>query len=55
MVGRKRHVLTGKMGALLAVIVQPAVVQDRDGAETMLREARPSFPFVERVIGDAGY
>jgi transposase len=29
-------------------------VQDRDGAEA-LREARRSFPFIERVIGDAGY
>src|SRR5215204_4572063 len=30
-------------------------VQDRDGAEALLREARRSFPFVERIIGDAGY
>jgi transposase len=37
------------------VIVHPADVQDRDGAEALLREARRSFPFVERVIGDAGY
>ncbi len=55
MVGRKRHVLTDTMGLLLAVIVHPASVQDRDGAETLLREARRTFPFVERVIGDAGY
>jgi len=54
-VGRKRHVLTDTMGLLLAVIVHPASVQDRDGAETLLREARRTFPFVERVIGDAGY
>jgi putative transposase len=54
-VGRKRHVLTDTMGLLLAVIVHPADVQDRDGAETLLREARRSFPFIERVIGDAGY
>lgn len=43
------------MGLLLSVIVHPANVQDRDGAETLLREARRTFPFVERVIGDAGY
>ena len=30
-------------------------MQDRDGAEALLREARRTFPFVERVIGDAGY
>ena len=55
MVGRKRHVLTDTMGLLLAVAVHPASVQDRDGAEIVLREARRTFPFVERVIGDAGY
>ena len=55
MVGRKRHILTDTLGLLLAVVVHPASVQDRDGAEALLREARWTFPFVERVIGDAGY
>jgi hypothetical protein len=40
---------------LLAVIVHPASVQDRDGAKPLLRQARRLFPFVERIIGDAGY
>jgi transposase len=53
--GRKRHILTDTLGLLLAVIVHPASVQDRDGAEDLLREARRSFPFIERLIGDAGY
>ncbi|WP_338150916.1 transposase [Neoroseomonas soli] len=43
------------MGMLLAVIVHPASVQDRDGAEPLLRQARRLFPFVERIIGDTGY
>ena len=30
-------------------------MQDRDGAKALLREARRTFPFIERVIGDAGY
>ena len=55
MVGRKRHVLTDTLGLLLAVNVHPASVQDRDGAEALLREARRSFPFLERIIADAGY
>jgi len=54
-VGRKRHLLTDTIGMLLAVIVHPASVQDRDGAEPLLRQARRLFPFVERIIGDAGY
>lgn len=40
---------------LLAVTVHPANVQDRDGAEPLLRQARRLFPFVDRIIGDAGY
>jgi transposase len=40
---------------LLAVGVHPANVQDRDGAEPLLRQARRPFPFIERIIGDAGY
>jgi transposase len=53
--GRKRHILTDTLGLLLAVVVHPASVQDRDGAEALLREARRSFPFIERIIADAGY
>jgi transposase len=40
---------------LLAVMVHPASVQDRDGAEPLLRQARRLFPFVERIISDEGY
>jgi transposase len=43
------------MGLLLGVVVHPASVQDRDGAEPLLRQARRLFPFVERIMGDAGY
>ena len=34
--------------------MQPASVPDRDGAETLLREARRSFPFLARIIAGAG-
>ena len=54
-VGRKRHILTDTLGLLLAVSVHPASIQDREGAEALLREARCRFPFIERIIGDAGY
>jgi len=53
--GRKRHILTDTLGLLLTVSVHPASVQDRDGAEALLQEARRSFPVVERIIADAGY
>ncbi len=54
-IGRKRHILTDTLGLLLAVTVHSASMQDRDGAEALLQEARRTFPFVERIIGDAGY
>ena len=42
-------------GLLLNVDVHAADIQDRDGAETLLRQARRRFPFVERSVADAGY
>jgi transposase len=39
----------------LSVIVHPANVQDRDGAAELLRTARRSFPFIDRIFADAGY
>jgi hypothetical protein len=30
-------------------------MQNRDGAEPLLRQTWRHFPFLERVIGDAGY
>ena len=55
MLGRKRHVLVDTLGLLLNVDVHSAQVQDRDGAETLLRQARRRFPFIERLVGDGGY
>jgi transposase len=40
---------------LLSVVVHPANIQDRDGLRQVLRQARPSFPFIERIFADAGY
>lgn len=54
-VGRKRHLLTDTIGMLLAVIVHPANVQDRDGGRTAAALGAKAIPFIERIIGDAGY
>jgi putative transposase len=40
---------------LLGVDVHAADVQDRDGGELLLRQARRRFPFIERIVGDGGY
>jgi transposase len=39
----------------LSIVVHPADVQDRDGMREVLRQARRSFPFIERIFADAGY
>ena len=35
--------------------MHPASVQDRDGARTVLRQARRCFAFIERIFADGGY
>ncbi len=52
---RKRHVLVDTQGLLLNVDVHAADIPDRDGAETLLRQARRRFPFIERIVADGGY
>ena len=47
--------MTDTLGLLLTGHIHPASVQDRDGAEALLKAARRSFPFIERIIADAGY
>lgn len=67
-VGRKRHILPDTHGLLLGVLIHPASVQavlgdseaaslreSRNGAEALPTQARRQFPFIERVIGNAGY
>jgi hypothetical protein len=40
---------------MLGIVVHPADVQDRDGAEELLRKTRRLFPFVEVIFADGGY
>jgi putative transposase len=53
--GRKRHVLVDCLGLLLAVVVHPADVQDRDGAKRVLGAARRDFPTLRLIWADGGY
>lgn len=40
---------------MLGCTVHAADVQDRDGAEDLLRRTRRSFPFIEVIFADGGY
>jgi transposase len=53
--GRKRHIAVDVLGLLLAVVVTPASVQDRDGARPLLWRLRAGCRRVQLVWADAGY
>src|ERR1700676_5611266 len=41
--GRKRHILVDTLGLILAVVVHPANIQDRDGARLVLQKLTAAF------------
>lgn len=53
--GRKRHIATDTLGLILAVVVTPASIQDRDAAHRLLTAMRARFSSVELVWADGGY
>ena len=53
--GRKRHILTDTEGTLIAALVHPADIQDRDGAPGVLGQARYRWPWLRHVFADGGY
>ena len=53
--GRKRHVVVDTAGLLLGIAVHPADVPDRAGARSLLADAVPRHPRLERVWADQGY
>ena len=53
--GRKRHVLVDTQGLLLAVVVTPASVQDRDGARRLLSSLGGACKKLRLIWVDGGY
>jgi putative transposase len=53
--GRKRHILVDTEGLLLHVLVDGADIQDRDGGQAAVDEARPRLPRVAHLWADGGY
>jgi len=53
--GRKRHLVVDTMGLVLAVLVHPANVQDRDGAYATLAKLVGQCPRLRHLWADAGY
>ena len=53
--GRKRHAITDTQGLLLALLVQPANIQDVHGAVPLLGLLRQSFPKLRHIFADGIY
>ena len=53
--GRKRHIVTDTLGLVVAALVHPANIQDRDGAPDTLKAVRTRWPQLRHVFADGGY
>jgi transposase len=53
--GKKRHIGVDTLGLIVALVVTPGDIQDRDCAPTLLTMARKMFPSIERGVADGGY
>jgi len=53
--GRKRHLVVDTLGLLIAVAVQPADVQDYDGAVEAVARAKARFPRLKLLWADRRY
>jgi putative transposase len=53
--GRKRHLLVDTSGLLMAVVVTPASVQERDGAIQLFRRLPGACKKLRRIWVDGGY
>lgn len=53
--GRKRHILVDTLGMILAVLVTPASVQDRDGARQLMGLLKHCFSYIQVIWADGGY
>jgi len=53
--GPKRHILVDVLGLVLAVVVTPASVQDRDGAVPVIRRAALEHSSITKIWADGAY
>jgi putative transposase len=53
--GRKRHIIVDTLGLILAVVIQSAAVQDRDGAVEVLETLKKTWYRIIKVFADGGY
>ncbi len=53
--GIKRHIIVDTLGLILAVVIQSASVQDRDGAADVVSKLLESWKKIIKIFADGGY
>lgn len=53
--GIKRHIIVDTLGLILAVNIQSASVQDRDGAHSVIENMKENWSRVIKIFADGGY
>ena len=53
--GIKRHIIVDTLGLILAVVIQSASVQDRDGAVSVINKLMENWRRVIKIFADGGY
>jgi transposase len=53
--GRKRHILVDVLGLILALVITPASVQDRDGAVPVIERAALEHSSIQKIWADGAY
>src|SRR5579859_6914845 len=55
LVGRKRHIAVDCLGLILAIMITPAAVQDRDAAKSLIQLLIRLYSRVQVIWADGGY
>lgn len=55
MKGIKRHIIVDTLGLILAVVIQSASVQDRDGAVGVVEKLTESWKKIIKIFADGAY
>jgi putative transposase len=53
--GRKRHIIVDTLGLILAVVIQSASVQDRNGADEVIEWLQGGWCKIKVLFADGGY
>ena len=53
--GRKRHILVDTRGLIVALVVHPADLQDRDGGRLVIQQLGTRFRRLQLIFADGGY